>query len=475
VPKRLIPVALAAAATVAVVPAAHATQKFQSLPDIAPPGVKVTTKATKTAPGLMFVAPKQGTVRRGPMIYDETGKLVYFRQVPTDTTVLDFRAQRYKGKPVITWWQGEAKRGYGFGKAMIFDQSYSKVAEVKAGNGERMDFHEFTLTSKGTALFIVYKIVRQDLSSVAGGSRNDLAMRNLVQEVDVDTGKVLFEWNANEHIAPTESYDVTPDRANLPYDYIHMNSINLDTDGNLLLSARATNAIYKVSRKTGKIMWRLGGKRSTFAMGKGARFRFQHDAIRQDDGTLTLFDNQMDLPIKSRNSRGLQLRLDMKKKTATKVRQWHNTRRQLSASQGNMQVLPNDDVFIGWGGDTPWMTEFSRSGAKRWEAKFTDKSVDTYRAYRQVWSGQPKAAPRAVARNSGGTITSWVTWNGATTVAAWRVMGGASEAALTPRATVPRSGFETKLAYAGTDTVVVLEALDAEGNVLGRSKAVAVG
>jgi hypothetical protein len=474
VPKRLTSVALAAIATVVAVPAAHATQKFRSLPDIAPPGVKVTTKATNTAPGLVFVAPKQGTVRRGPMIFDETGKLVYFRQVAKDTTVLDFRVQRYRGKPVITWWQGEAKRGYGFGKAMIFDDTYRKVAEVKAGNGQRMDFHEFTITPKGTALFIVYKIVRQDLSSVAGGTRNDLAMRNVIQEVDIDSGKVLFEWNANRHIHPTESYDVTPDRASLPYDYIHMNSINLDTDGNLLLSARATNAVYKVNRKTGKIMWRLGGKRSTFKLGKGARFRFQHDAIRQDDGTITVFDNQMDLPIKSRNSRGLQLRLNMAKKTATKVRQWHNTRRQLSASQGNLQVLSNDNVFVGWGGDTPWMTEFSRSGAKRWEAKFTDKGVDTYRAYRQVWGGQPKAAPRAVARNTSGTITSWVTWNGATTAAAWRVMGGASEAALSPRVTVPRSGFETKLAYTGNDTVVVLEALDADGNVLGRSKAVTV-
>ena len=474
-PKRLTSAFIAAAALAAAVPVAEAAQSFETLKDLRPPGVQVTKNGKSTAPGLMFVAPKQGTVRRGPMIFDQTGDLVYFRQVPEGTTVLDFRVQRYEKKPVITWWEGEAQRGYGFGKAMIFDQSYRKVAEVKAGSGERMDFHEFTLTPRGTALFIAYRIFRQDLSSVPGGTKNDLSMLNVIQEVDVKTGKLLFQWNANRHIKPTESYDVTPDREELPYDYIHMNSIDVDTDGNLLLSARATNAVYKVNRRTGKIMWRLGGKKSNFKLGKGARFRFQHDAVRQKDGTITLFDNQMDLPIESRNSRGLQLRLNMKKKTATKVRQWYYTRRQLSASQGNMQLLPNDNVLIGWGGDAPFITEFSRSGARRWEARFTDEGVDTYRAYRHVWSGQPKAAPLVVARRTGSTTTSWVTWNGATEVASWRVLGGASSAALKPRRTVKRSGFETRIAYTGNDAVVVLEALDAGGNVLGRSKAVTVG
>ena len=472
---RTLTAVAAVVATAAAAPAADARQKFQSRSDIAPPSVRVTTAAKSTSPGLIFVGPKGGDEQRGAMIFDEAGDLVYFRRIPQSQALLDFRAQTYKGEPVLTWWEGKPFRGWGEGKAVIVDQGYRKVAEVETGRGYKMDFHEFQLTDRGTALVLAYKIVRQDLRSVRGGKRRDETMRNIVQEIDVDTGKVLFHWNANQHIAPRESYDVVPDRPGFPYDYIHMNSVREDSDGNLLLSARATNAVYKVNRKTGKIMWRLGGKRSDFKMGKGARFRFQHDAERQDDGTLTIYDNNADEPVPNRVSRGIQLRLDSKAKRATLVRQWRYPRPLLAASQGNMQTLPNNNVFIGWGGFMQNVTEFSRGGRIQWEARFTSKAVDTYRAYKFPWSGQPATAPpRAVARRSGNTISTWVSWNGATEVASWRVLGGATADGLVARTTAPRDGFETRLRYTGSDPAVAVEALDAQGNVLGRSKTITV-
>ena len=472
-PAHLAAATLVAAAALA--PVADAKQRFQSRKDIAPPSVRVTTAAKATAPGLIFVGPKGGDEQRGAMIFDEAGDLVYFRPVSRTQALMDFRVQTYEGEPVLTWWEGKPFRGWGEGKAVIVDQGYRKIAEVETGRGYKMDFHEFQLTDRGTALVIAYKIYRQDLRSVRGGKRRGLTMQNIVQEIDVDTGKVLFHWDANKHIAPRESYDVVPDREGFPYDYVHMNSVREDTDGNLLLSARATNAVYKVNRKSGKIMWRLGGKRSDFKMGKGARFRFQHDAERQADGTLTIYDNNADLPVPNRVSRGIQLRLDTKAKRATLVRQWKYPRPLLAASQGNMQTLPGGNVFIGWGGAIQNVTEFSRGGSIQWEARFTSKAVDTYRAYKFPWSGQPVTAPpRAVASRSGETITSYVSWNGATTVASWRVLGGATAGALAPRVTVPRDGFETRLRYSGSDAVVAVEALDAAGNVLSRSKTVSV-
>lgn len=462
-------------AAAVLAPAAHAAQHFESRPDITPPSVRVTTKPTRTAPGLIFVAPKQGNAQRGPMIYDEAGNLVYFRPVPKGTTVLDFRAQTYQGKPVLTWWQGKAERGFGFGSAVIFDQAYRQIATVRAGNGQRMDFHEFNLTPQGTALAGAYKLMRQDTTGAKNGEKHDRTLQNVVQEIDVKTGKVLFEWNANRHIPPSESYEVVPDRVKLPYDYIHINSINLDTDGNLLISARATSTVYKVNRKTGKIMWRLGGKKSNFKLGKGAHFRFQHDALRQADGTITIFDNNADEPVPGRQSRGIQLRVNASSRKATLVRQYKNPKPQLSASQGNIQTLPNRNVFIGWGGNATNVTEFSRSGAVRFEARFTERLVDTYRAYRFPWAGQPTELPRAVAARSGNTTTVRVSWNGATTVAAWRVLGGPSPTALQARSTGPRTGFETQLRYEIPDAVVAVEALDAQGNVLSRSNPVAIG
>ncbi len=458
-----------------LVPSARAADQFESRKDIAPPSVRVTTPARNTAPGLVFVAPKGGEEQRGPMIYDNAGNLVFFRPVPENATVLDFRAQTYQGKPVLTWWQGKAKRGYGFGKGVIYDQSYRQIARVRAGNGKRMDFHEFNLTPQGTALVLAYKIVPQDLRSVEGGKRKDLAMENVVQEIDVATGEVLLQVNLNELIAPRASYDVVPDRVTLPYDYIHANSVNLDDDGNLLVSARATHAVYKINRKSGRLMWTLGGKQSDFKLGKGARFRFQHDAQRQADGTITLFDNNADVPVPGLQSRGVQLRVNESKRRATLVRQFKNPKPQLAASQGNLQALPNDNVFIGWGGSQTNQTEFGRGGAIRFEARFTNKVVDTYRAYRFAWSGRPAEPPRAVARRSGAGTAVHASWNGATAVASFRVLGGASETGLQARATEARSGFETTLRYATQDAVLVVEALDAQGTVLGRSNPFVLG
>jgi hypothetical protein len=456
--------------------AASASQVFDSRPDIKPPSVEITTKARSTSPGYVFVAPKGGDEQRGPMMYDESGNLVFFQPVPAGTTVLDFKPQQYQGQPVLTWWQGEAKRGYGYGEAVVVDAAYRQIATVKAQNGYRMDFHEFTITPRGTALFLAYKPGTQDLRGVKGGKKNGLAMKNVMQEVDIATGKLLLEWDMNADIAPTESYEVVPKRKGFPYDYIHVNSVNEDADGNLLLSARATHTVYKIDRKTAKIIWRLGGKKSTFKMGKGTRTAWQHDAQRQADGTITTFDNNADEPARGKESRGLQVRLDEAAKTATFVRQWTHPKAQLSPSQANMQVLPNGNVFIGWGGTATNVTEFSRGGSVRFEARFTNRAVESYRGYKAPWSGQPTSPPKAVARRSGKGTAVRVSWNGATTVASWRMVGGASaDGPLVPRASGPRAGFETLLRSRVRDRVVAVEALDAEGRTLGRSKPVTVG
>lgn len=454
---------------------ASAAQTFESRSDIHPPSVQVTTKATSTSPGFVFVAPKGGDEQRGPMIYDETGQLVFFQPVKAGTTVLDFKVQTFQDQPVLTWWEGQAKRGYGFGTAVVYDQAYRKIATVKAQNGYQMDFHEFKITPRGTALFLAYKPVTQDLRGVKGGKKRGLAMKNVMQEVDIATGKLLLEWDMNAAIAPAESYEVVPKRAGFPYDYIHVNSVDEDTDGNLLLSARATHTVYKIDRTTAKIIWKLGGKTSTFRMGKGTRTAWQHDAHRQADGTITTFDNNADEPAPGRESRGVEVKVDEAAKTATLVRQWTNPKAQLSPSQGNMQVLPNGNVFVGWGGTATNVTELSKGGTVRFEARFTNRAVESYRGYKQPWSGQPTTAPRAVAKRSGKGTAVRVSWNGATTVASWRVLGGPSATALSTRTTTARTGFETLVRYAPTDKTVIVQSLDGAGTVLSQSKAVTVG
>src|SRR6185437_9417426 len=224
---------------------------------------------------------------------------------------------------------------------VIMDSSYKVVARVEAGLGKDSgDLHEFELTPRGTALITAYKTVKGSLASI-GGPKNAKIADSIVQEVDVATGKVLFTWHSIGHVGIDESYiplsgpGAPPPGG--PYDYFHVNSVDEEPDGNFLISARNSSAIYEIDRKTGDILWRLGGKKSDFKMGPGTTFWWQHDARRLSDGTISLYDDGAAPPREPR-SRAIRLRLDMQAKTATLV-QADDLTGVLAGSQGNAQTL----------------------------------------------------------------------------------------------------------------------------------------
>ena len=143
------------------------TQHFVTRPDLRPPPVHIVTAAHGTAPGYIFIAPKKEVDQAGPLILDDGGNVVYFR--PLDTHgVTDFRVQRYRGRPVLTWWRGETAKGIGNGRYVIADSSYHVITNVTAGNGLSGDIHEFIITPRNTALFTVYHRVPADLSALGG-------------------------------------------------------------------------------------------------------------------------------------------------------------------------------------------------------------------------------------------------------------------------------------------------------------------
>src|SRR5919202_5873906 len=259
---------------------------FRSRPDIAPAAAEVTQRAHGTAPGYLFVGLKEGVGEHGPMILDDRGQLVWFAKY---TSARDFRVQRYRGRPVLTWWEGWVVVGHGVGEYVVFDDSYREIARVRAGDGYRGDLHEFLITPEDTALLTVYAPVRTDLSSI-GGPQDGAVWDGIAQEVNIETGEVLFEWHSLDHVGLEESYVNPLANPAYVYDYFHINSIDVDNDANLLVSARNTWTVYKIDRKTGEILWRLGGKRSDFEMGEGTRTAYQHDARRHEDGTISVFD-----------------------------------------------------------------------------------------------------------------------------------------------------------------------------------------
>src|ERR687890_2169156 len=306
-------------------------RSFRSRPELSPPAIEITAQAHHTAPGYIFVAPKKGAGQDGPMIIDDQGQLVWFSK---NRYATDFKVQTYQEELVLTWWEGKVVAGHGVGEYVIFDSSYRKIDRVRAGNGYQGDLHEFYITPEDTALLTAYVPTQTDLSQI-GGPEDGTVWDGIAQALDPETGEVLFEWRSLDHVGVQEPYREPPQDPSTALDYFHINSIDIDFDGNFLLSAKGTSAVYKVERETGEILWRLGGKESDFEMGPGTRFAYQHDARRQRDGTITIFDNGAS-PKVHEQSRGIVVELEMDGMSATLVREFTHPNELLSTSQGNV-------------------------------------------------------------------------------------------------------------------------------------------
>jgi hypothetical protein len=438
--------------------ASGSVMNFASRPDLHPPVVTTTKHAGHLGSDNVFLT------LGGPLIVDNSGQPVWYLPVQGQGTT-DLRVQQYRGQPVLTWWEGKNEPTFGEGDWVIADTSYREIARIRAGNGYAADLHDLVLTPQGTALVTAYTQKTGDLRSV-GGPPSGPITDSIVQEVDVETGRVLLEWHASDHVAMNESY--AQYTAGSSFDFFHVNSIDVDPDGNLLVSARNTWALYKVDRTSGAVRWRLGGKKSDFALGNGVQFAWQHDARRQPDGTITLFDDE-GAPKIGPQSRGLVLRVDESTRTASLVRQY--TRNLLASSQGDMQVLPSGDVLIGWG-SLPNVSEFNANGALVYDAHFPG-TIQSYRAFRLPWHGLPTVPPAVAAvHRPGGRLTVYASWNGATDVARWEVLGGSTNETLRPVASAGRNGFETAFTMSTSSAVVAVRALDASGRELGRSSPV---
>jgi len=460
-------------------PTAADVLRFHSQPRLDPDRVSVVVPARgRTAPGYVFLAVKRGPGQDGPQIVDDRGHVVWFRPTPPGMAATGFRVQRYRGQPVLTWWQGHTRFGHGLGEYVILDRHYRTVAVVRAGHGYMGDHHEFQLTPRGTAYMSVYAPRRADLTSV-GGPRHGTIFESIVQEVDVATGRVVWEWHSADHLPVSEG--VTPPKAGRPHDYFHVNSVDEDAHGDLLISARNMHALYAISKRTGRVLWRLGGEQSDFRFAPGADFAFQHDAEWLQGGansrtaTISLFDNEA-TPRQADQSRGLVLRLDLRARTARLVRQYRHPDKLLAGAEGNVQTLPDGHVFVGWGPQRH-VSEFSRNGRLLFDLVVPPRS-DSYQAFRYPWHGQPLDRPALAARRDGSgahaRVTAWASWNGATAVRGWQLLAGDAPDALAPLGDpVSRRNFETTLHARTGARYVAVAALDAHGRQLGRSRPVA--
>ncbi|WP_432536630.1 arylsulfotransferase family protein [Kineococcus arenarius] len=441
-------------------PEAEGFHRFASAPDLRPPLVDVHTSLPRAVDGLVALGLKNGYGQKGPLLLDAAGQPVWFHPL-TGVDARDVRLQQLGGQPVLTWWEGVQATGYGYGELVAVDTGYREVARFGMGNGYDADAHEFILTDAGTALLVAYEPVRMDLSH-RGGARRASVIDCVVQEVDVDTGAVLFEWHSVGEVSLDESYLPVEDER---YDYVHVNAVDVDVDGNLLVSARHTSAVYSLDRVTGGVRWRLGGRASDFEVAPEAVFIRQHDVRRASDGTLTMFDNgSVEGELLRESSRVLSLDVDEVARTVTVAREITHPDGLFAESQGSAQELPGGGFFVGWGNLLRY-SAFDPDGALLLDATFPSATrVSSYRAFSVTWDGQPTTDPSAVRSKDGLEVLA--SWNGATRVATWQVVDAAGGTVL---GSAPRSGFETAVPVpaAGAPAGLRVEALDADGHVLG--------
>ena len=446
---------------------------FVSAPALTPDSLSVTvTSATARRDGDIFTAPYPGPGRAGPAIFDPEGRLVWFDPLPAGLFATNVRVQRYRGRPVLTWWQGTISRhGFGLGTGEIDSTSYRRIATVRAGDGLAADLHELQVTPAGTALITAWKPLYCDLSSV-GGSASAAVYDACLQEIDIATGLVMWEWDSIDHVALADSYmPVRGASAAWPYDWFHLNSIALGAGGAIVISARSTWALYELDSTTGEVDWEVGGRSPTFAQGPGTATAWQHDARVLGPDTVSAFDNGGP-PSTQTHSRGVVLHVDPATRQVSLVASVVIPTPIFAQTQGNLERLPDGNWWIGWG-NVNESSEVTPGGQRLFEAH-TPAGSESYRTLRYPWSATAPGAPRiALAHARGGATKVYASWNGATAVARWRLSAGSAPGEMHPIGSVARGGFESVLRAPGTAAYVAVTALDRGGRALGRSRTLA--
>ncbi len=497
--------ASAAAATSSSAPAAntayttHGAWSFVSDPKLHPPKLKTDAKTAKKGlaggyfllgnfKNLLDSSPYVG--QGGPLLLGANLQPVWFNPV-SNAYVNNLAVQTYNGKPALSWWQGVVTNtgATPSGEDVVVDQTYKTVATLTGEQGWTITQHELRIQGHDA-----WVTANKNITVPAGSVPNCPTCTQVVdvaaQEYDLSKpagSRLVYNWDAYQHIPLSASQQLASPK--LPaYDAYHINSIQLVAGGTeLLVSLRNTWAAYLVNVASGHVVWTLGGPSSTYALPSNAVFHWQHDVELHNSkqGTeVTVFDDSCceitgpgQLAKPTGPSRGLLLKLNSTNNTASLVAQYVHPKVAgadiETAFQGNTDLLSNGNVVIGWG-SAPFFSEFSNSGKLLFDGVLPGPDI-SYRAYVASWVGKPPLRLlHQVAKKAHGKTTVYVSWDGATQVVKWRVLGGNDAKHLSMIATVKDTSFETAIKLAKAYKTYKVQALNSHGHVIGTSKAFGV-
>ena len=415
--------------------------------------------------------PAQG----GPELLDSRARPVWFHRASGQ--VFGVQQETYRGKPVLVWFQsplGLARdtrprvQPRSPGEVVIYDQHYRRIARLRAHSPWTTDLHDASIVGGDIWITVIRLVSHQDLTAY-GGPRNGSVTDVGLQEFQVSTGRLLRTWDVlNPHGKPSVPLSDSYERASQGWDAYHLNSVQALPNGDVLVSMRNTWAVYLIDPVSGRILWTLGGRNSSFHIPRDARFAWQHDAqlVRPADGRgrdieLTLFDDNS-----SRGpARGLILRLDTITRRAALVGSYPHHPSYYAQFLGSMRLLPNGNALVDWGSPDAYFTEFSRSGRELLNVTWPGEQQSYRTLFTDTWVGSPYYPPSGAVRGQ----TVYASWNGATQVARWKVLAGSSTSALRVVASAARTGFETAIRLRQSHPVYDVQALGTHGQVLGTS------
>lgn len=485
---------------------ALADWQFRSRPDLSPPQLNITVAANKTSPGHLFVAPYSGYSdssnlhgprQAAPYIFTDTGDLVWSGYTYFSIWNANFQAAKFHGQDVLFSFEGDHNPlyGHGHGHFTFLNKNYETIKEIRAGNHRLSDKHEFHILDEKTAVIQIHQPTPFNLEEFGGGRRQQWIVNSIFQELDLETGRVLFEWSSLDHVSPHESvFSVNSGRTGSGYNssdawnYFHINSVDKDRDGNYLLSARICASIYKINGKTGEVMWKLGGipgvTSSAFATENNLTFSFQHHArylSTSGDKTkqvISLFDNSAhgtedsygDVKLNGISSAKI-IEVDTQAWNATLLYNAPAPYNISVKSQGSAQVLPNNNVLVNWGSEGA-VTEYDLEGNIVFhtflDSGILGEKVENYRAFKFNWTGIPFEDIAVASQYTPDGFTNvYVSWNGDTRTTKWQVWSATDEGKSVLEVAT-RTGFETKIQVTGHVSSVFVQAIS-NGTVIGES------
>jgi hypothetical protein len=465
---------------------------FVSEPNLHPPKLRTDTRTqtSQLAAGYFLTANfpnvtlgKPLTGQGGPLILDNNLQPVWFDPAPTDVVATDLKQQTFQGKPALSWWEGVVNNvgATVSGSVIVVDQHYRTVGKLTGDlkDGWVISPHEVVISGANAWVTSYKYLPNQDFSAYQGpasGTLYDFA----VQEYNLKTGQLLYTWDAfnpggTPNVSLSQSNATPPAKPGVPWDAYHGNSVQLVGTDKFLVSMRNTNAAYLVNIKTGKVEWTLGGKDSTFTLPANAQFSFQHHVQLLANNEVVLYDDHCCAIVgpgkfapPTGPSRGLVLKLDLTKHTATLVHQYTHGANFDAAFTGSTELLSNGNVLVGWGSQ-PYFSEFTKSGKLILDAVWPGVDLSYRVLFTSNWVGTPFFPPSGAVHKAKHGATVYASWDGATQVVSWRVLAGPSSKHLATVATKAKSSFETAISLPQSYKAYKVQALDSKGHVLGTS------